>query len=151
MIRNKLNKNFASAAFVSSMFLGLVFGCGGGSGKTCVGKLTVDGKTFQGSASEVTTDLKGEDRVEAQARQNACSSYCIEGDQGYDRLYQEFIKTPEAKKVPIDFNQEKISLKEKKWAAMDNEKLRRYIDQCQQGCLKLHENGMQKIEVVCQQ
>lgn len=134
-----LNNNFKSFALIFLMFLGLVLGCGGGSGKTCVGKLTVDGKTYE-----------GKDPTESQARENACSAYCIEGDKGYDRLYQEFIKTPEAKKVMIDFNSEKISLKEKKWAATANEKLGRYVDECRKNCLKMHNEGTQKIEVVCQ-
>jgi hypothetical protein len=143
------NKNLTSALFISLVSFALVLGCGG-SGKTCVGELTVDGKTFQGSANESSTDHKGEDRVEVQARDNACSSYCIEGDKGYDRMYQEFIKTPEAKKVLIDFNAENISLKEKKWAATSNEKMSRYIDQCRSNCLKLHNDGKQVITVRCQ-
>ncbi|MBK8146648.1 MAG: hypothetical protein IPK58_00120 [Acidobacteria bacterium] len=150
MFWTNTNKNSISASFIFVIILGLVLGCGGGSGKTCVGELTFEGKTFQGTANEASTDYKGEDRVEAQARDNACSSYCIEGDKGYDRMYQEFIKTPEAKKINIDFNAEKITLKEKKWAAMTNEKLSRYIDQCRKGCLKQHSDGTQVIAVKCQ-
>lgn len=131
-------ENSISAVLALSVLLALALGCGG-SGKTCVGKLTVDGQTFE-----------GRDSVEAQARENACSSYCIEGDKGYDRLYREFIKTPEAGKGYLDFNAEKISLKEKKWSAMKNEKLNRYIDECRKNCIKLHNDGTQKIEVACQ-
>lgn len=130
MIRKKLNKNFASAAFIFLMFLGLVLGCGGGSGTTCIGELAVDGKTYQ-----------GKDPNEAQARQNTCSKYCIEGDKGYDRLYQEFIKTPEAKKV--------VGLD--KWSAQaEDKKLGEYVTQCEQDCLKQHNNGTQIIAVKCQ-
>lgn len=132
-------KNSCPVAVIFLVFLVLALGCGGGSGKTCVGKLTVDGKTFE-----------GKDPTEAQARDNACSSYCIEGDKGYDRLYQEFIKSPAAKEALIDFNAEKISLKEKKWAAMKNERLSRYVDECRKNCMKLHNDGTQKIEVACQ-
>lgn len=75
--------------------------------------------------------------------------YCIEGDKGYDRLYQEYLKSPAAKEALIDFNAEKISLKAKKWAAMKNAKLSRYVDDCFKDCLKQHNEGKQKIEVAC--
>ena len=135
----KTGKNLSSVAFISLMFVGLILACGGDSGKTCVGEINVDGIIYE-----------GKDPDEAQARQNACSKYCIEGDKGYDRLYQEFIKTPEAKQIPIDFNAEKVSLKDKKWAATGNKKLGEYIKQCEQGCMKQHNEGTRKIEVKCQ-
>lgn len=135
----KTGKNLSSFAFIFVMLIGLILGCGGDSGKNCVGEITVDGTTYE-----------GKDTDEAQARQNTCSKYCIEGDKGYDRMYQEFIKTPEAKQISIDFNAEKVSLKEKKWAATGNKRLGEYIRQCEQGCLKLHNEGIRKIEVKCQ-
>jgi hypothetical protein len=138
MLSKISEKNLSAMAFIILLFLGLVLGCGG-SGAICVGRLTVDGTTYEGK------DVK-----EVQARDNACSSYCIEGDKGYDRMYHEFIKTPEAKKINIDFNQEKISLKEKKWAATANEKLSGYVDECRKNCLNLHNEGKQIIEVKCQ-
>lgn len=138
MFLKELGKNFYVVTFVSIIFVGLVMGCGG-SGATCVGKLAIDGKTFE-----------GRDKNEDQARENVCTSYCIEGDTGYDRMYQDFIKTPNAKKVNIDFNSDKVPLKDKKWAAMSNEDLGRYIEQCRAGCMKLHNDGSRKIDVVCQ-
>lgn len=123
-------RNSLSVAFIIATFAFLILGCFGGSQTKCVGELTVDGATFQ-----------GKDQSEPQARLNTCSKYCIEGDKGYDRLYQEFIKTPESKKV--------IGLD--KWSAQtQNEKLGRYIDQCEQDCLKQHNDGSRKINVVCQ-
>jgi hypothetical protein len=130
MFLRKIGGNSKSAALVFLLFFGLVLGCGGGPGKVCVGSLTVDGKTFE-----------GKDPNEAQARQNTCSKYCIEGDKGYDRLYQEFAGSPEAKKV--------IGLD--KWSAQaENKKLGEYVRQCEQDCLKLHSEGKQIIEVKCQ-
>ncbi|MBK7512472.1 MAG: hypothetical protein IPI76_09445 [Chloracidobacterium sp.] len=138
MFTERSTKNLPLFGFTILVFLVMILGCGG-SGKTCVGTLTVDGKTYE-----------GRDRVEAQARENACSMYCIEGDSGYDRMYQAFIKTPEAKKVNIDFNAENVSLKSKKWAALENERMNRYVDQCREGCLRQHNNGTRIIEVKCQ-
>lgn len=124
----KIGLNFGSAILVTAALLMVGVGCGG-SANVCVGELTVDGKTHQGT-----------DPLEAQARKNTCSKYCIEGDSGYDRLYQEFIKTPEAKKV--------IGLD--KWSAQaQNRKLGEYIKQCEEDCLKQHENGSRPISVKC--
>lgn len=117
------SKNFPMIAFVAIAIVAAGLGCGGGT--QCVGELQIDGKTYQ-----------GKDPVEAQARQNTCSKYCIEGDSGYDRLYQEFVKTPEAKKIPgLD-----------KWAAQSQDKkLGEYVKQCEQQCLK-----EKKIAVRCE-
>lgn len=124
----RIGSNFVSAGLVAAVLFLAVVGCGG-SENVCVGELTVDGKTYE-----------GRDPLEVQARKNTCSKYCIEGDAGYDRLYQEFVKTPEARKV--------IGLD--KWAAQaQNKKLGEYINQCQQDCLKQHDNGTQPITVKC--
>ncbi|MBS1796108.1 MAG: hypothetical protein JSS81_19810 [Acidobacteria bacterium] len=129
MLPKITRKNLFTTALTGIVGVGLILGCGG-PGRTCVGELTVDGKTYQ-----------GRDPSEAQARQNTCSKYCIEGDAGYDRLYQEFIKTPESKKV--------IGLD--KWSAQaENKKLGEYVRQCEQDCLKQHTDGTRRIEVKCQ-
>ncbi len=121
-MQNLTSTNLPMILVVAITLMIAAFGCGGG--RECVGELTIDGKTYQ-----------GKDPVEAQARQNTCSKYCIEGDSGYDRLYQEFVKTPEAKKIAgLD-----------KWAAQaENKKLGEYIKQCEQKCL-----NEQKITVNC--
>lgn len=56
MFTENSTKNLPLFGFTILVFLVTILGCGG-SGKTCVGTLTVDGKTYE-----------GRDRVEAQAR-----------------------------------------------------------------------------------
>lgn len=126
---NIIDRNLGVVFMVLTVLTALILGCSG-SGRTCVGEISFDGKTFQ-----------GRDADEAQARRNTCSKYCIEGDKGFDRIYQEWLKSPEAKKASAT----------DKWSAMaSDKKLGEYTRQCEQDCLNSHNDGSRKIDVKCQ-
>ncbi len=118
----------AGSIFLVGVALSLALACGG-TKKLCVGEISADGKTYTGT-----------DADEQQARRNTCSKYCIEGDAGYDRLYNDWLKSPQSRKVASP----------DKWAGQaEDKKLGEYVRQCEQECLKNHESGKQKINVKC--
>ncbi len=113
-----------------SVLVIIALSCGPAGKKMCVGEVTVDGLTYRGN-----------DPDESQARRNTCSKYCIEGDKGFDRMYREWLRSPEAKKASGT----------DKWSAMAlDKKLGEYTRQCEEDCLKSHNNGTRIIAVKCE-
>lgn len=130
MIREIRGANPLNLLFVLAVLVVVGLSCGPAGQKMCVGEVTVDGLTFQ-----------GKDRDETQARKNTCSKYCIEGDKGFDRMYREWLRSPEAKKASGT----------DKWSAMAlDKKLGEYTRQCEDDCIKKHNDGSQKIAVKCE-
>lgn len=123
------SRNIFSFILVGIILFALVLGCG--SSQTCIGELTIDGKKYNG------TDSKPE-----QAKRNACSKYCIDGDPAFDALHRKWLDSPESKKV-VD--------PENKWSAYAlDEDLNTFVEKCHQKCVQADRDGTQKIDVKCQ-
>lgn len=121
------NKNVS--AIIGVIFLGLALGCG--SGQTCPGELTFEGKIFRGI-----------DKDAGKAKRNTCSKYCIEGDPEFDAMYRIWLDSPKSKNVPD---------RENKWAAMAEDKtLFAFVERCTAKCVSEEADGKRKIDVRCE-
>lgn len=122
----------AVAPLVFSIFviLALVLGCFFG-GKQCTGELTVEGKRYSGI-----------DQNEADARRNTCAKYCIEGDPEMDAMYRVWLDSLSEKE------RKRVRKGGKgKWDAVyESERIRKYVESCEQSCLGKSEK---QIAVVC--
>jgi len=76
----------ALAAALPALLLTLGCCCGGGgASQTCLGKIEVDGKTYQ-------PELGVDD--EDQALHNACNTYCLEADPDCEAMYGIWVTSP---------------------------------------------------------
>lgn len=115
------NKNAIIFALVSFIFLFLIMGCLGGSGKTCTGELTVNGTKYNGT-----------DKNPASAKRNTCAKYCIEGDSQMDAMYSiwfDSLSQRERKRV-------RKGVKGKWDAVYKSERIKKYVVTCEQKCLR---------------
>ncbi len=72
-------------------------GCAGTADDVCVGKVSFQGKTFEGKAKNAD-----------EAKRNACNSYCREADSEYDARYRIWLDSPKGKAAGSPSKQEAI-------------------------------------------
>ena len=93
----KTRTGILSLVIATTLIIGVVLGCGGGSSDACVGTVAYQGKTFEGKAK--TAD---------EAKGNACNNYCRDADPEYDAMYRIWLDSPKGKAAGSPSKQEAI-------------------------------------------
>ncbi len=68
-----------------------------GSGAECTGKVSYQGKTFE-----------GKDKTAEKAKLNACNNYCRDADPQFDAMYRIWLDSPKGKAAGSPSKQESI-------------------------------------------
>ena len=93
----KTRTGILSLVIATTLIIGVVLGCGGGSSDACVGTVAYQGKTFEGKAK--TAD---------EAKGNACNNYCRDAYPEYDAMYRIWLDSPKGKAAGSPSKQEAI-------------------------------------------
>jgi hypothetical protein len=123
------SRNLTASFIIPTLLLAIVLGCGMGR-EMCTGETVIEGTTYRGIAEN-----------QEQARMNTCSKYCIEGNPEFDTMHKTWMASPRSKAVR-DRND--------KWAAVaSDEGLMKFVESCQQQCLRDVASGTRKITMTC--
>lgn len=91
-----MKKNVISTVFALVVLIAIGVACGGSSAE-CTGKVTYQGKTFE-----------GKDKTAEKAKLNACNNYCRDADPQFDAMYRIWLDSPKGKAAGSPSKQESI-------------------------------------------